>query len=284
MEYRKGKRVRHPAKPDWGLGEVLEDSRGDKVRLFFVGAGEKTLSLSYVQLEPVTDEEAAHPLLDNLKTTSSDTAIRYQSVPQSIDYFLKHYTDGFYGQRFVREERDYKVQAHQLATELLGRDRFHALLDRGDASEICKGALKIVNATNLIFPNEKMALKDGLKTAEQEDSFARALFDLLYGEGEIQPRFEIFCSVLYEVGAGKWPVASYFPFICHPERFMFVKPTITQHVAALCGFEINYQPRLNWLTYHSVLELAQYLKSEITELHPRDMIDVQSFMWCIAPH
>ena len=61
------------------------------------------------------------------------------------------------------------------------------------------------------------------------------------------------------------------------------KPTITQHAAALCGFEINYRPEVNWLTYDLVLKFSQYLKDELVDLRPRDMIDVQSFMWCIAP-
>ncbi len=64
---------------------------------------------------------------------------------------------------------------------------------------------------------------------------------------------------------------------------MFVKPTITQYSSELCGFEINYKPQLNWLTYKSILDFSNYLFSELSDLNPRDMIDVQSFMWCIAP-
>lgn len=36
-------------------------------------------------------------------------------------------------------------------------------------------------------------------------------------------------------------------------------------------------------SYKSLLEFSEYLKSELAELNPKDMIDVQSFMWCIAP-
>ena len=36
MEYMKGDRVKHPTKDDWGLGEVLENSNGESVRVFFV--------------------------------------------------------------------------------------------------------------------------------------------------------------------------------------------------------------------------------------------------------
>jgi hypothetical protein len=48
MDYKKGDRVKHPTKDDWGLGEVLENSNGDTVRVFFVGTGEKTSLMSVI--------------------------------------------------------------------------------------------------------------------------------------------------------------------------------------------------------------------------------------------
>lgn len=283
MEYEKGDRVRHPSKKDWGLGEVLEDSAGDNVRIFFVGAGERKISLQYAQPEKISGQKAAHPVLDNLRISKTSSGIRYQSLPQSINYFLEQFPEGFYGQRFKEEERDYKMRAHSLALELLGGETFHTLVETGEHSEVCKRALKIVNATNLIFRNEKMALKDGLATGKAGRSFSLQLYDVLYGDGELQKRFESFSSVLEEIEADKWTTASYFLFLTHPDMHMFVKPTITQHAAELCGYEINYKPQLNWLTYSSVLNFAGYLRGELADLKPRDMIDVQSFMWCIAP-
>ncbi len=283
MEYEKGDRVRHPSKKDWGLGEVLEDSAGDNVRIFFVGAGERKISLQYVQPKKISGQKAAHPVLDNLRISKTSSGIRYQSLPQSINYFLEQFPEGFYGQRFKEEERDYKMRAHSLALELLGGETFHTLVETGEHSEVCKRALKIVNATNLIFRNEKMALKDGLATGKAGRSFSLQLYDVLYGDGELQKRFESFSSVLEEIEADKWTTASYFLFLTHPDMHMFVKPTITRHAAELCGYEINYKPQLNWLTYSSVLNFAGYLRGELADLKPRDMIDVQSFMWCIAP-
>ena len=93
-----------------------------------------------------------------------------------------------------------------------------------------------------------------------------------------------FAKVLEELGADKWTTVSYFLFILLPEKYMFVKPTVTQNAAEISAFELNYRPQLNWLTYKSVLEFSEYLQSELVELKPRDMIDVQSFMWCISPY
>lgn len=283
MKYRKGDRVKHPTKDDWGLGEVLEDSNSVSVRVFFVGAGEKTLSLKYVQPVKVAGKESIHPVLDNLKISKSASGIKYQSLSQSIQFFLEQFPEGFYGEKFKEHEREYKDKAHALAKELLGKQAFGTLLGGDDYAEIVKRALKVVNATNLIFPNEKMSLKDGLEKPSAQKEFSKALFSLLYGEEELERRFVAFAKVLENIEAAKWTTATYFLFIMHPDKYMFIKPKITKYSSELCGFEVNYKPQLNWLTYKSVLSFSEYLLSEISELNPRDMIDVQSFMWCIAP-
>jgi len=144
--------------------------------------------------------------------------------------------------------------------------------------------LQLSNATNLIFPNEKMALRDGLASDGAMKQFALALCDLLHGNLSVEKRFVRFFEVLDLIGAPKWPIATYFTFFYHPDRHMFVKPTITQNAARLCAFEISYEAQLNWTTYSRVLGLADYLFDKLSDLEPRDMIDVQSFMWCIADH
>ena len=63
---------------------------------------------------------------------------------------------------------------------------------------------------------------------------------------------------------------------------MFLKPEVTKTGAEICGFELNYRTEPNWLTYSKLLEFSQYLFKSLSELKPRDMIDVQSFIWCTA--
>jgi uncharacterized protein DUF3553 len=283
MSLKEGDRVRHPTKTEWGLGKVLEDSNGEKVRVFFVEAGEKTIALKYVTLDYIPKEEAAHTVLDNLRVPAQSGRMRYQSLPESIQRFLGRYPEGFYSDRFAAEERDYKVRAHQLAQDLLSKDELARLLSANDFVEVSRRALRVSNATNLIFPNEKMALKDGLESPSNQQAFATALFDLLYGDNDLKPKFERYADILEGIGAAKWTIATYFLFIVYPEEYVFLKPTVTQNAAAISGFEIHYRADLNWSTYASVLAFAKYLKMELMELSPRDMIDVQSFMWCITP-
>jgi hypothetical protein len=282
MLLKKGERVKHPIKAEWGFGEVLADSNGEKVRVFFVGAGEKTISLKHVTLDFIPKDEAAHPLLDNLRVPT-ESGRKYQSLAESIKRFVERFPQGFYGDRFAEEERNYKVRAHQLAQELLSKGELAWLLSANECVEVCRRVLRISNATNLIFPNEKMALKDGLELPASQQAFARSLFDLLYGEDDLKSKFERYADILEGIGAAKWTIATYFLFIVYPAEYVFLKPTVTQNAADISGFEIKYRPDLNWNTYASVLAFANYLMAELMELSPRDMIDIQSFMWCIAP-
>lgn len=283
--YSKGDRVRHPTQAGWGLGEVLEDSDGTSVRVFFEGAGEKPLGLAYVQPIKVTGADAESTLLDNLYLCKHAAGVRFKSLPESIQFFLKEFPDGFHGERLYKHERKYKEAAHALAQELLEPGALRSLLDGGHHDEICTRALKVVNATNLVFPNEKMQLKDGLKLPEHPVKFATEIVDLLYGADSYQARFERFATMLEEIDSAKWTVATYFPFFVFPAEHMFLKPMVTQEAAELCGFEISYESKLNWKTYDRLLAFSRWLFDELTkqELKPRDMIDVQSFIWCIAP-
>jgi hypothetical protein len=67
-----------------------------------------------------------------------------------------------------------------------------------------------------------------------------------------------------------------------PEKYMVVKPKITEKAAEVSAFEIHYVSDLSWLTYASVLKYAQFLATQLSNLHPKDMVDIQSFIWSIA--
>ncbi len=71
MQYKKGDRVQHPKKPDWGIGQVLADSTDGTVRIFFTHVGEKTISLDFVQPEKLSGDAASSLVLDQLTRTET---------------------------------------------------------------------------------------------------------------------------------------------------------------------------------------------------------------------
>lgn len=53
-------KVTHPAKPEWGVGEILS-TQGNVATILFEHAGRKTINLNYVKLQPA-DGQATHAL------------------------------------------------------------------------------------------------------------------------------------------------------------------------------------------------------------------------------
>jgi hypothetical protein len=64
MDYSKGERVRHPKKPDWGVGQVLADSSGGSVKI--ERAGEKVIALDVVPPVKLVGGDGASAILDSL--------------------------------------------------------------------------------------------------------------------------------------------------------------------------------------------------------------------------
>lgn len=67
-----------------------------------------------------------------------------------------------------------------------------------------------------------------------------------------------------------------------PELHIFLKPKVTQAAARTYGFDFQYQSKLSWETYASLLEFAETIGSDLADLKPRDMIDIQSFIWALG--
>ena len=120
-----------------------------------------------------------------------------------------------------------------------------------------------------------------LRSARKEQ-FGVALHSLLHGKDKFELRFWRFAFVLQEIGAAKWTIATYFPFLMYPDQYQFIKPNYTKNAARICAFDIKYATKLSWQTYKGMLAFSNYLRKELDDLKPRDNIDVQSFMWAIA--
>ena len=128
-----------------------------------------------------------------------------------------------------------------------------------------------------------MRFSDGLKSLADHEPFAKAFSEWVLPAAAQQVAFEAFVNQLDAIGCSKWPVLTSFRFLLHPDLDVMIKPENLQKAAILCGFELNYKAAPNWLTYASVQNFYGYIKEKIADLEPRDMIDVQNFIWCIDP-
>jgi len=272
--------VVHPKRDEWGIGKVLESIGNNVYKIFFSNGGFRNFDKKNNPLvESEIKNDSDIEIFKNLNINNNDS---FSTISDLETHFLNNYENGFNGDIYKEEERNYKDKAHNLAIELLGYEIFKQLVEDNNYGEVVKRALKIINSTNLIFPNEKMALKDGLANDNDKKSFAIILFDVLYDSENEHSNFERFVLFLEKIESAKWTIVSYFQFFIHPNKYIFVKPTITQKIAEISAYDIQYTSKLNWNTYSKIQQFSKYLEKNISDLSPKDMIDVQSFIWCVS--
>ena len=201
--------------------------------------------------------------------------------------FLRAFPKGFKDPKFLAWEREYKWEAHEQWTQLLGQTEYHRLILAKEYEEVCRRALRVESRTNLLFSFEKMALHDAVRTAEGARAFALGLYQWLHGTRHMEERFEAFVEMVEALPRRQtrvltWPLVSVFGFIAQPKQHLFLKPLITKQAAKAYHFPFAYASRPSWGTYENVLEFAALIKEDIADLKPRDMIDVQSFIFVLG--
>ena len=278
-----GVRVFHPNQKGWGLGKVLSVTP-DNVDVFFVGTGAKRLSKSFVRLEIAEGAAAKDRLLDNLIEASQMSSADYVTTAMAIERFLEAYPQGFSTSRFLKEEREAAVRAHQFCIQLLGEEELAGLIAEGRYQDVCDRARHVESMTTLLTKSEKTALYAALDQTDNQKLFSVGLANLLYGSDSEDDRFKDFVRVIDLMEINRWPYATLFGFIRFPQDRVFIKPTVIQNVAKSLCWRINYKSEPNVRTYAAVLRLYQHLRASLIEegLMPHDLIDVQSFIWSVG--
>jgi hypothetical protein len=197
--------------------------------------------------------------------------------------FLYFFPGGFQSEKYLSGKRAFMWNAHEEWKRKLNRTMFKQLLSKEKFGVINERALNLESGTKLLFPLEKIALRDALKTPEAARIFAEGLYEYTYGDGTKRENFENFRHALSKLPSLKtrvhtWPVQTLFGFIAHPTRHILLKPMITKAAAKKYDYDLLYKPVPNWETYESMLDFAATIRKDIPGLHPRDFIDLQVFI------
>ena len=203
--------------------------------------------------------------------------------------FLRFFPGGFEDPTYRDWERDYKWETHERWEETLDRRTFQELLTAREFTTIASTALRVEQRSrhSMIFSFEKMALRDAVRTEPGAEAFATGLFELLHGTRNMQHRFEQWIDTVANLPRKQtrvltWPIVTVFGFIAQPDRHIFFKPSVTKAAAAVYDQPLPYQSRPSWEVYAALLEFAERLRRDLADLKPRDMIDLQSFMWVLG--
>ena len=200
--------------------------------------------------------------------------------------FLRFFPKGFRDETYLAWEREYKWETHERWQETLNPGEFRRLLDKREYAEIALRAVRTEQKSrhSMIFSFEKMALRDAVKSASGARAFATGLYDFLHGAGSDEAKFVAWCETVAALPRKQtrvltWPLVTVFGFIAQPDKHLFLKPMVTKIAAAKYGFDFPYRSKPNWETYASLLEFAATIRRDLRDMRPRDMIDLQSFMW-----
>ncbi len=198
-----------------------------------------------------------------------------------VKRFLDVFQDGFGGEDFDKQERQYKSDAADLLRVTLSQRELKTLLQDRNFNEVANRAARVVHSTNLIFRNEIIQFSEALKHAGFQQAFATELGELLYGTQPEEKRFTRFCDMLLSASVAKWTIATYFQFLHSDGELMFMKPAVVKKMADSLNVALNYRPAPNWLTYCKLQELAVRVREELIghALKPHSGIDIQGFIW-----
>jgi hypothetical protein len=200
--------------------------------------------------------------------------------------FLRFFPGGFQDEKYIAWERGYKWESHERWEEALGQAEFRRLLRASEFAEIASRAIRVEQRSrhSMIFSFEKMALRDAVKSEEGARAFTEGLYNFLHGPGSLERKFERWCEVVAALPRKQtrvltWPLVTVFGFIAQPETHIFLKPNVTRIAAREYGFDFQYKSRPTWESYANFLEFAGVVSRDQRDLHPVDMIDIQSFIW-----
>ncbi len=296
--YAVGAFVEMSGKQDWGPGKIVEivenklhilfrdrrDGEGRTPSIFLRTA--PALHLAKVQSDPVLDN--LPPLLGQAGRLQLPKA--RLTFEEAKDRFLRHFPGGFENERYLKQERAYKVAANLKFRDQLSLDRVGKILAADDASStklFTSPASSIISSVGLVSPIESAAFRDAMRDKAAARVFYEALFNLLREREPGGKEFDAYVDAPEQLPAKRarvatWPNATVPLYIAQPERFLFLKPEVSKAAAESLAFDMHYQPRVNWATYSAFLEMGSIYLDLLRPIGARDLIDVQTFIFVVG--
>jgi hypothetical protein len=303
-----GDHVRSGRQPERGIGKVVYADASIAVVYFKNRAKtvpEDRLSEFRLPTEVLELVSSAPPdaELDHLPPYSQDKhEFKRKKTELTIkgaqDLFFRTYPRGFDDRGYfdpIKGEREYKAAANRRYLEAMAAglptltERPHEI--RAALWRIYDGLdHKAVAPLNVLHPRFEAPRFFGAL-----DDFAWAgrylSTSLAFTAERSAATFDDLASVMENMPGGeqgptgRWPYATWLPFIADPRHHIAVRLTYIDEFASAAAFDIAYSSELDFRMYERVCRLAEHLLEELdvsglnTSRRRLDMIDAQSFMW-----
>ena len=240
------------------------------------------LTKSSVQSDPELDAVETGPAKPK-KAVKRKVKDVTNSLDEAVAWFEQNYPAKFADEKFADSDLRNKRAAQEVFAANFGDGRGEAMVDAGKHAEIASTLDGIYRATNVLSPFEVKAVKKAF--AKGDDAGTKVLgTTLAFISNPGMPTFKAMGEAVGALPAdsGKvftWPIVTLLPFVAAPTKYLALKPTNTELMAARMAFNLKYDSTPNWETYEATLRMADQLLARLAQIGAKDMIDVQAFMW-----
>lgn len=214
-------------------------------------------------------------------------------VQELIQLIRQRYPDweDFAHPGFVADEITYKQATITKAQEWLSQEALDQLLAEGAHDTFIEHLHKLAQDNNLLWRAVPSSGDTAVLHHPDLDipTFCIQLRNLLYGDRPSPQRLQTFSNYLGTNNLpNKWPFATYFLFLCHPQKEMLVKPRTVRWFLKFIQPEEkeNPAPLQDSFTTGPSAESYTLVQQQVNSLYEslavygvRDMVDVQSFIW-----
>ena len=200
----------------------------------------------------------------------------------AVQWFEANFPAKFEDEKFIDADMRNKRAAQETFAANFAEGRGAAMVDEGKHAEIASALDGISRATNILSPFEVKAVKKAFAKADEASTKVLGT-TLAFVASPGQPTFKAMAEAVSQLPAdgGKvntWPIVTLLPFLADPKRFIALKPTNTELIAARMAYDLKYDSTPNWETYDYTLRMAAQLLNRLAPLGAKDMLDVQQFM------
>ena len=240
------------------------------------------LSKSSVQSDPELDGIETGPGKPR-KVSKRKVKDLTNLIDEAVHWFEQTYPAKFEDEKFVDSDLRNKRAAAEVVHANFGEGRGSAMVDQGQHAQIASTLDGIFRATNILSPFEIKAVHKAFVKADEASTKVLGC-TLAFMANPTTHTFKGMAEAVSQLPAdgGKvhtWPIVTLLPFLTDPKRFIALKPTNTELMAARMEANIKYDTTPNWESYDATLRMANTLLQRLTPLGAKDMIDVQQFMW-----
>ena len=240
------------------------------------------LTKSTVQSDPELDGIETGPAKPK-KVSKRKVKDLQNDLDAALQWFETTYPAKFDDEKFVDNDLRNKRSAAEVFAANFGEGRGAAMISEGKHAEIAGAFDGIFRATNILSPFEVKAVHKAFVKADESSTKVLGA-TLAFTANPGQQSFKAMAEAVSQLPAdgGKvhtWPIVTLLPFLADPKRFIPLKPTNTELIAARMGANLKYDTTPNWETYDAFLRMSKSLLDRLASLGAKDMIDVQQFMW-----